>query len=157
MGSAKVCDPDIWSVSPTAASLQALSCALRSRCVCLGRGRAGHLMCRVCLLPPQVRYRREHLSARQPPYFPLLEDLMRDGSDGAALLAVVHYYCPEHMKLDGECTAPTTPVLGAAGWGRVETAGGTVHMLVAPALVTGHVAQALGWVSALRPLFLLRD
>lgn len=28
---------------------------------------------------------------------------MRDGSDGAALLAVVHYYCPEQMKLDGEC------------------------------------------------------
>lgn len=27
---------------------------------------------------------------------------MRDGSDGAALLAVVHYYCPEQMKLDGE-------------------------------------------------------
>lgn len=28
---------------------------------------------------------------------------MRDGSHGAALLAVVHYYCPEQMKLDGEC------------------------------------------------------
>lgn len=54
---------------------------------------------------PQVRYRREHLSTRQPPFFPLLEDLMRDGSDGAALLAVVHYYCPEHMRLDGECGA----------------------------------------------------
>lgn len=53
-----------------------------------------------------MRYRREHLSARQPPYFPLLEDLMRDGSDGAALLAVVHYYCPEQMKLDGECRTP---------------------------------------------------
>lgn len=51
----------------------------------------------------KVRYRREHLSARQPPYFPLLEDLMRDGSDGAALLAVVHYYCPEQMKLDDIC------------------------------------------------------
>ncbi|KAK7800914.1 hypothetical protein U0070_015686 [Myodes glareolus] len=50
-----------------------------------------------------VRYRREHLSARQSPYFPLLEDLMRDGSDGAALLAVVHYYCPEQMKLDDIC------------------------------------------------------
>ncbi|KAJ8797525.1 hypothetical protein J1605_017257 [Eschrichtius robustus] len=49
-----------------------------------------------------VRYRREHLSTRQPPYFPLLEDLMRDGSHGAALLAVVHYYCPEQMKLDGK-------------------------------------------------------
>ena len=52
---------------------------------------------------PQVRYRREQLCARQPPHFPLLEDLMRDGSHGAALLAVVHYYCPGQLKLDGEC------------------------------------------------------
>lgn len=56
----------------------------------------------------KVRYRREHLSARQPPHFPLLEDLMRDGSDGAALLAVVHYYCPEHMKLDDVCLKEVT-------------------------------------------------
>ncbi|XP_039075565.1 calmodulin-regulated spectrin-associated protein 1 isoform X2 [Hyaena hyaena] len=56
----------------------------------------------------KVRYRREHLSARQPPHFPLLEDLMRDGSDGAALLAVVHYYCPEQMKLDDICLKEVT-------------------------------------------------
>ncbi|KAL4689599.1 hypothetical protein H8959_012390 [Pygathrix nigripes] len=56
----------------------------------------------------KVRYRREHLSARQSPYFPLLEDLMRDGSDGAALLAVVHYYCPEQMKLDDICLKEVT-------------------------------------------------
>ncbi|XP_014637463.1 PREDICTED: calmodulin-regulated spectrin-associated protein 1, partial [Ceratotherium simum simum] len=56
----------------------------------------------------KVRYRREHLSARQPPYFPLLEDLMRDSSDGAALLAVVHYYCPEQMKLDDICLKEVT-------------------------------------------------
>ncbi|XP_037652875.1 calmodulin-regulated spectrin-associated protein 1 isoform X2 [Choloepus didactylus] len=51
----------------------------------------------------KVRYRREHLPSRQLPHFPLLEDLMRDGSDGAALLAVVHYYCPEQMRLDDIC------------------------------------------------------
>ncbi|XP_062937615.1 calmodulin-regulated spectrin-associated protein 1 isoform X2 [Cynocephalus volans] len=56
----------------------------------------------------KVRYRREHLSARQSPYFPLLEDLMRDGSDGAALLAVIHYYCPEQMKLDDICLKEVT-------------------------------------------------
>ncbi|XP_059957494.1 calmodulin-regulated spectrin-associated protein 1 isoform X5 [Mesoplodon densirostris] len=56
----------------------------------------------------KVRYRREHLSTRQPPYFPLLEDLMRDGSHGAALLAVVHYYCPEQMKLDDICLKEVT-------------------------------------------------
>lgn len=48
-----------------------------------------------------MRYRREHASGRQLPFFPLLEDLMRDVCDGAALLTVVHYYCPDLMKLEG--------------------------------------------------------
>uniref|UniRef100_A0A8C7XV77 Calmodulin regulated spectrin-associated protein 1b n=1 Tax=Oryzias sinensis TaxID=183150 RepID=A0A8C7XV77_9TELE len=51
----------------------------------------------------RVRYRREHSSGRQLPFFPLLEDLMRDVCDGAALLAVVHYYCPDIMKLEDIC------------------------------------------------------
>ncbi|KAM3910956.1 calmodulin-regulated spectrin-associated protein 1 isoform 2-T2 [Leptodactylus fuscus] len=50
-----------------------------------------------------VRYRRDHPSNRQLPFFPLLEDLMKDISDGAALLTVVHFYCPELMKLDDIC------------------------------------------------------
>ncbi|XP_057688274.1 calmodulin-regulated spectrin-associated protein 1-B-like isoform X1 [Corythoichthys intestinalis] len=50
-----------------------------------------------------VRYRREHASGRHLPFFPLLEDLMRDVSDGAALLTVVHYYCPDLMKLEDIC------------------------------------------------------
>ncbi|XP_071339753.1 calmodulin-regulated spectrin-associated protein 1-B isoform X3 [Trachinotus anak] len=50
-----------------------------------------------------VRYRREHASGRQLPFFTLLEDLMRDVCDGAALLTVVHYYCPELMKLEDIC------------------------------------------------------
>ncbi|XP_074066775.1 calmodulin-regulated spectrin-associated protein 1 isoform X2 [Macrotis lagotis] len=58
----------------------------------------------------KVRYRREHLSNRQLPYFPLLEDLMKDSSDGAALLAVIHYYCPEQMKLDDICLKEVTSI-----------------------------------------------
>ncbi|XP_043386409.1 calmodulin-regulated spectrin-associated protein 1 isoform X2 [Chelonia mydas] len=58
----------------------------------------------------KVRYRRDHLSSRQLPYFPLLEDLMKDGSDGAALLAVIHYYCPEQMKLDDICLKEVTSI-----------------------------------------------
>lgn len=72
----------------------------------------------------QVRYRREHPSARQPPHFPLLEDLMRDSRDGAALLAVVHYYCPEQMKLDGEWGTPPGAALRAQG--RIMRASATV-------------------------------
>ncbi|XP_068576812.1 calmodulin-regulated spectrin-associated protein 1-B isoform X2 [Cebidichthys violaceus] len=51
----------------------------------------------------KVRYRREHASGRQLPFFPLLEDLMRDVCDGAALLTVVNYYCPDLMKLEDVC------------------------------------------------------
>ncbi|KAJ8339061.1 hypothetical protein SKAU_G00358470 [Synaphobranchus kaupii] len=58
----------------------------------------------------KVRYRRDQLSGRQLPFFPLLEDLMKDVCDGAALLAVVHYYCPEHMKLDDICLKEVTSI-----------------------------------------------
>ncbi|XP_058015086.1 calmodulin-regulated spectrin-associated protein 1 isoform X2 [Ahaetulla prasina] len=58
----------------------------------------------------KVRYRRDHLSSRQLPFFPLLEDLMKDCSDGAALLAVIHYYCPEQMKLDEICLKEVTSI-----------------------------------------------
>ncbi|KAL0979067.1 hypothetical protein UPYG_G00180120 [Umbra pygmaea] len=58
----------------------------------------------------KVRYRREHASGRQLPFFPLLEDLMRDVCDGAALLTVVHYYCPDLMKLDDICLKDVTSI-----------------------------------------------
>ncbi|XP_049618172.1 calmodulin-regulated spectrin-associated protein 1-B isoform X2 [Syngnathus scovelli] len=51
----------------------------------------------------KVRYRREHASGRHLPFFPLLEDLMRDVCDGAALLTIVHFYCPDLMKLEDIC------------------------------------------------------
>ncbi|XP_053466119.1 calmodulin-regulated spectrin-associated protein 1-B isoform X3 [Ictalurus furcatus] len=57
-----------------------------------------------------VRYRREHASGRPLPHFPLLEDLMRDVCDGAALLTVVHYYCPDLMKLDDICLKEVTSI-----------------------------------------------
>ncbi|XP_060738633.1 calmodulin-regulated spectrin-associated protein 1-B isoform X1 [Tachysurus vachellii] len=58
----------------------------------------------------KVRYRREHASGRLLPHFPLLEDLMRDVCDGAALLTVVHYYCPDLMKLDDICLKEVTSI-----------------------------------------------
>ncbi|XP_046871283.1 calmodulin-regulated spectrin-associated protein 1-B isoform X1 [Hypomesus transpacificus] len=58
----------------------------------------------------KVRYRREQGSGRQLSYFPLLEDLMRDVCDGAALLTLVHYYCPDLMKLDDICLKEVTSI-----------------------------------------------
>ncbi|XP_037609206.1 calmodulin-regulated spectrin-associated protein 1-B-like isoform X2 [Sebastes umbrosus] len=50
-----------------------------------------------------VRYRRDHLSGRTLQHFPLLDDLLKDVSDGTALLAVVHFYCPELIRLEDIC------------------------------------------------------
>ncbi|XP_041727498.2 calmodulin-regulated spectrin-associated protein 1-B-like isoform X1 [Coregonus clupeaformis] len=58
----------------------------------------------------KVRYRRENALCRQLPFFPLLEDLMRDVCDGAALLIVVHYYCPDLMKLHDICLKEVTSI-----------------------------------------------
>jgi len=44
------------------------------------------------------------------PFFPLLEDLIRDVCDGAALLTVVHYNCPDLMKLDDICLKEVTSI-----------------------------------------------
>ncbi|XP_041826495.1 calmodulin-regulated spectrin-associated protein 1-B-like isoform X2 [Melanotaenia boesemani] len=50
-----------------------------------------------------VRYRRDHLSGRTLQHFPLLEDLLKDVCDGTALLAVIHFYCPEVIRLEDIC------------------------------------------------------
>ncbi|XP_059397667.1 calmodulin-regulated spectrin-associated protein 1a isoform X2 [Carassius carassius] len=50
-----------------------------------------------------VRYRREHLTGHLFPHLAVIEDLMKDVCDGAALLAVIHFYCPEYMRLDDIC------------------------------------------------------
>ncbi|XP_071009583.1 calmodulin-regulated spectrin-associated protein 1-B-like isoform X2 [Oncorhynchus clarkii lewisi] len=51
----------------------------------------------------KVRYRRDNLSGRQLQHFPMLDDLMKDMCDGTALLSVVHFYCPECMRLEDIC------------------------------------------------------
>ncbi|MCJ8741062.1 hypothetical protein PDJAM_G00066380 [Pangasius djambal] len=50
-----------------------------------------------------VRYRRDHVSSRILPHLPVVEDLMKDLCDGAALLTIIHYYCPEYMRLEDIC------------------------------------------------------
>ncbi|XP_034402638.1 calmodulin-regulated spectrin-associated protein 1-B-like [Cyclopterus lumpus] len=51
----------------------------------------------------KVRYRRDHMSGRALQHFPLLDDLMKDVCDGTALLAVIHFYCPELIRLEDIC------------------------------------------------------
>ncbi|KAM9841078.1 calmodulin-regulated spectrin-associated protein 1a [Aulostomus maculatus] len=61
-----------------------------------------------CLLEPQefshvVRYRRDHLSGRTLQHFPLLDDLLKDVCDGTALLALIHFYCPDLIRQEDIC------------------------------------------------------
>ncbi|KAJ7986793.1 hypothetical protein DPEC_G00332060 [Dallia pectoralis] len=51
----------------------------------------------------KVRYRRDNLSGQLLKHFPVLGELMKDVCDGTALLAVVHFYCPGHMRLEDIC------------------------------------------------------
>lgn len=58
-----------------------------------------------------MRYRREHLAGRTLQYFPLLDNLVKDVSDGIALLAVIHFYCPELIRLEGTVTVLPHPAV----------------------------------------------
>ncbi|XP_068609218.1 calmodulin-regulated spectrin-associated protein 1a [Brachionichthys hirsutus] len=50
-----------------------------------------------------VRYRRDHLSGDTLQHFPLVAELLPDGGVATALLAVVHFYCPELIRLEDVC------------------------------------------------------
>uniref|UniRef100_UPI00358F5C5E calmodulin-regulated spectrin-associated protein 1 isoform X2 n=1 Tax=Myxine glutinosa TaxID=7769 RepID=UPI00358F5C5E len=52
--------------------------------------------------PHKVRYRRE-ASFQGLPCFPVLESLVQDLSDGAALTTLIHYYCPDYLPLQVLC------------------------------------------------------
>jgi len=38
---------------------------------------------------------------KQLPCIPLVENLLKDGTDGCALAALIHFYCPDIVKLEG--------------------------------------------------------
>ncbi|MGH0118852.1 UNVERIFIED_CONTAM: hypothetical protein FKN15_001199 [Acipenser sinensis] len=52
---------------------------------------------------PTARYRKEQALTRQMPCIPSLENLLKDSTDGGALAALIHFYCPETVKLEDIC------------------------------------------------------
>ncbi|KAF3699277.1 Calmodulin-regulated spectrin-associated protein 2 [Channa argus] len=48
----------------------------------------------------KARYRREHVQLRNAPSLPLVENLLKDNTDGCALAALLHFYCPQAIKLE---------------------------------------------------------
>ncbi|XP_029580750.1 calmodulin-regulated spectrin-associated protein 2 isoform X1 [Salmo trutta] len=55
----------------------------------------------------RARYRREHAKQRSAPSLPLVENLLKDNTDGCALAALVHFYCPTSVRLEDICLKET--------------------------------------------------
>ncbi|XP_031755185.1 calmodulin-regulated spectrin-associated protein 3 isoform X2 [Xenopus tropicalis] len=59
--------------------------------------------------PPVIRYRKDKALSRQTPCFTAVSSL-RDLSNGSALAATVHYYCPAQLRLQDICLKDTMSV-----------------------------------------------
>ncbi|XP_040911058.1 calmodulin-regulated spectrin-associated protein 2 isoform X1 [Toxotes jaculatrix] len=55
----------------------------------------------------KARYRREHAQQRSAPSLPLVDNLLKDNTDGCALTALLHFYCPQAVKLEDICLKET--------------------------------------------------
>lgn len=55
----------------------------------------------------KARYRKEQTLLKQLPCIPLVENLLKDGTDGCALAALIHFYCPDIIKLEDICLKDT--------------------------------------------------
>uniref|UniRef100_A0A8D3DJB5 Calmodulin regulated spectrin-associated protein family, member 2b n=1 Tax=Scophthalmus maximus TaxID=52904 RepID=A0A8D3DJB5_SCOMX len=55
----------------------------------------------------KARYRREHGQQRSAPSLPLVDNLLKDNTDGCALTALLHFYCPQAIRLEDICLKET--------------------------------------------------
>ncbi|XP_069823591.1 calmodulin-regulated spectrin-associated protein 2 [Dendropsophus ebraccatus] len=51
----------------------------------------------------KARYRKEQNLYKQLPCIPLMENILKDGTDGCALAALIHFYCPDVVRLEDIC------------------------------------------------------
>ncbi|XP_028299506.1 calmodulin-regulated spectrin-associated protein 2a isoform X2 [Gouania willdenowi] len=52
---------------------------------------------------PRARYRKEQALAQPVPWIPPVDNLLKDSTDGSALAALLHFYCPQLLSLDDVC------------------------------------------------------
>ncbi|XP_039667224.1 calmodulin-regulated spectrin-associated protein 2a isoform X4 [Perca fluviatilis] len=52
---------------------------------------------------PRARYRKEPASTQLVPCIPPVDNLLKDSTDGSALGALLHFYCPQLLSLDDVC------------------------------------------------------
>ncbi|XP_015228557.1 PREDICTED: calmodulin-regulated spectrin-associated protein 2 isoform X2 [Cyprinodon variegatus] len=50
-----------------------------------------------------ARYRKEQASTQPAPWIPPVDNLLKDSTDGSALGALLHFYCPQLLSLDDVC------------------------------------------------------
>ncbi|XP_054645287.1 calmodulin-regulated spectrin-associated protein 2a isoform X3 [Dunckerocampus dactyliophorus] len=50
-----------------------------------------------------ARYRKEQSSTQVIPWIPPVDNLLKDSTDGSALGALLHFYCPQLLPLDDVC------------------------------------------------------
>ncbi|XP_072297466.1 calmodulin-regulated spectrin-associated protein 2 isoform X2 [Eucyclogobius newberryi] len=55
----------------------------------------------------KARYRRELSQQRSAPVLPLVDNLLKDNTDGCALTALLHFYCPQAVRLEDICLKET--------------------------------------------------
>ncbi|XP_022593890.1 calmodulin-regulated spectrin-associated protein 3-like [Seriola dumerili] len=56
--------------------------------------------------PPVIRYRKDKVQSKLTPTFPLVS-AVKDLSNGCAIAAVLHYYCPSLLPLEDVCLKDT--------------------------------------------------
>ncbi|XP_046713634.1 calmodulin-regulated spectrin-associated protein 2a isoform X3 [Silurus meridionalis] len=49
------------------------------------------------------RYRKEQTLPKTVPWIPPVDNLLKDSTDGCALAALLHFYCPDLVKLEDVC------------------------------------------------------
>ncbi|XP_077390103.1 calmodulin-regulated spectrin-associated protein 2a isoform X3 [Festucalex cinctus] len=52
---------------------------------------------------PRARYRKEQSSSQVMPWIPPVDNLLKDSADGSALVALLHFYCPQLLPLHDLC------------------------------------------------------
>uniref|UniRef100_A0A673MUS5 Calmodulin-regulated spectrin-associated protein 2-like n=1 Tax=Sinocyclocheilus rhinocerous TaxID=307959 RepID=A0A673MUS5_9TELE len=62
---------------------------------------------RFCVHNPQGQYRREDSKARPALCLPLVDNILKDNTDGCALAALLHFYCPDAVPLQDICVKET--------------------------------------------------
>ncbi|XP_036419581.1 calmodulin-regulated spectrin-associated protein 2-like, partial [Colossoma macropomum] len=55
----------------------------------------------------KTRYKREDSKAQSALCLPLVDNLLKDNTDGCALAALLHFYCPNAVPLEDICVKET--------------------------------------------------